>query len=101
MNVEIWHKLQVLGKPTRFVKGQILHIFSVSDENTCELAYLHTCNASLTQLQNSKNVPPSTGDIFVLRDDDAEVSPRCYEITLVPDGETPLFSKVTFDSIRC
>jgi hypothetical protein len=96
MNVAIWHKVRSGESTERFIKGQTLSIFSVSDENTCELAYLHTCNGSLTQLQDSTNVPPKDGDIFVLHDDDPLIEPRSYEVQLDSVCSTPVFVPVTF-----
>ena len=97
MKVEIWHK-RVSDEETRFVKGQVLDLFSVSDENTCELAYLHTSDGSLPSLQCDSGLVPEDGDIFVILDDDPTVHARFYEMAL-PSGccEAPEFKSVTFD----
>ena len=94
MKVEIWHKREEEGV-VRFVKGQTITLASVSDETTCELAYLHTSNGSLPRLQDKSGLVPANGDLFLLEDEDAAVPPRCYTISLVGECcNAPEFSLV-------
>lgn len=92
MKIEIWHKTD-----DTYAKGQTLEFASVSDETTCELAYMHTSTGSLPSLQNTHKVVPDTGDIFVLVDEDEDIPYRAYELTVGNCDCVPSFLPVTFE----
>lgn len=90
MKVEIWHHRE----GDDYDRGQTLDFLSVSDEMTCTLAFIHTSQDSLTELQGQVSKPPTAGDIFVICDPDSGLPCRAYELSFVDDE--PAFQPVDF-----
>ena len=93
MKVEIWHLGTSPDTTGQYVKGQTIELVSVSDETTCQLAFMHTNEGSIPNLQG-QGVTTAEGDVYVLFDE-GSADYRSYCISF-DDLNQPVFEACDF-----
>lgn len=92
VKVEIWHLMDERTK--HMFRAHMLEVASFSDESTCELAYLHTMDGSVSQIHNPLIRSMDVGDVVTLVDDDPAVAPRSYRLSSFSGVDKPVFRPV-------
>jgi hypothetical protein len=90
MKIEVWH----LKANNEYKMVHELEISSVSDESSCELAYIHTGSGSITNMHQPEVRGMDIGDIIAVHvsEDDC----RAYKLVEF-DGAKPIFQKTESD----